>query len=377
MMNIVIAPDSFKESLSAAQAALAIAAGMRSALPEARYQCLPMADGGEGTAQTLLDALGGKWREVVVHDPLRRVICARYALLDDGCAVIETAATAGLNLLDDHERDPRYSDTYGVGELMLDAMNQGCRSLIIALGGSATNDAGVGMLSALGWRFYDADNQPLAPGGAALANLARIDPSGQHHALRDTSITVACDVDNPLTGERGASVVFARQKGAHDAHILQLDQALSHFAQISADTLGVDERAHAGAGAAGGLGFALRTYLRAELLSGVALVAQVVGLEHAIAQADLVITGEGRMDGQTAAGKVPQGVLNIAHRYDVPVIALCGVLDVDDQALDDAGYTAILPIIAQVSDHKTLLAQGANNLQRTAKQVAHLLRLKT
>ncbi|UJF24110.1 glycerate kinase [Suttonella sp. R2A3] len=372
-MNVVIAPDSFKESMRAVEAAQAITQGFAEGFPEANIHCYPMADGGEGTAQTLLDALGGRWREITVCDPLRRPIRARYVLLDDGCAVIEMATAAGLHLLKMDERNPLYTDTYGVGELIADALDQGCRQIMIGLGGSATNDGGVGMLSALGWRFYDTHDQLLPPGGVALAKLAHIDAQGQHRALHEAHFTVACDVDHPLTGKRGASAVFARQKGASDQDIVLLDQALSHFAQLSADHVGYGFDQQAGAGAAGGLGFALCAYLQADICSGVALVAEAVGLEQAIAQADLVITGEGRMDGQTAGGKVPHGVLEIAQRHGAPVIALCGVLDADNMVLDQAGYTAILPIIAQHTEPKALLQQGPANLRRTAKQLARLL----
>lgn len=376
-MNILIAPDSFKESLSALQAAEAIAAGFALGWPQAHCRCLPMADGGEGTAQTLLDACGGRWRSCTVRDPLNRPVRAKYALLADGQAVIEMAEAAGLHLVPVQQRDPCMTTTYGVGELLADALEQGCQEVIMAIGGSATNDAGTGLLSALGWRFYDRAGQVLPPGGAALRDLAQIDDTGKHPGLAQCRITVACDVDNPLCGDRGATAVFAPQKGANPAQAALLEQALKRFAQVRAAALGRDDSHKAGAGAAGGLGFALSSFLGAHLQPGVALVAQAVGLEHAVAQADWVITGEGRLDGQTAGGKVPYGVLQCAKPYQVPVIAVAGVLGagIVDKYRNDLGFSAVFPCIGELDTAENTLKNGAFNLTRLAANLAALLQI--
>lgn len=378
-MNIVIAPDSFKESITALQAAQAIAAGFARGWPQARCHCLPMADGGEGTAQTLLDACGGTWRSCKVQGPLSTPVTARYALLADGRAVIETAEAAGLHLVPPAKRNPCITTTYGVGELLADALAQGCRDIIMAIGGSATNDGGSGFLSALGWRFYGTDGQILPPGGAALANLQKIEDSKRHPALAQCRIMVACDVDNPLCGTRGAAAVFAPQKGANPEQVALLDQAMAHFAQISTGHLGCDEKDRPGAGAVGGLGFALRSFLHAQLLPGVELVAQTVGLDRAVQQADWVITGEGRLDGQTAGGKVPYGVLQYGKRHQVPVIAVAGVLGsgMANEYLNSLGFTAVFPCIAELESLEEALAKGAFNLERLATNLAALLQTAT
>ncbi|MBV7433531.1 glycerate kinase [Cardiobacteriaceae bacterium TAE3-ERU3] len=374
-MKIIIAPDSFKESMTAADAAAAICRGVQKVLPQADCVCLPMADGGEGTAAAMLSACGGEWRTVCVHDPLMRPIEARYAVLDGGRAVIEMAEAAGLHLLTEQERDPRVASTYGVGELLLNALEQGVTEIIMAIGGSATNDAGVGMLRALGYAFYDSQGRELAEGGAALVDLDTIDASAVDQRIKNCHITIACDVNNPLCGKYGASHVFAAQKGADKEIVEQLDGALRHFAEVSAGFLQRDMREETGAGAAGGLGFALAAFLQAEMRTGVNLVATAIGLDEALKEADLVITGEGRMDGQTASGKVPHGVLRIAQKNDVPVIALAGCLGEDITALDDAGFTAVLPIIPASVALSELLEQGGHNLERTAQQVAGILKL--
>lgn len=374
-MKIIIAPDSFKESMTAADAAVAICCGVQKVLPQVDCVCLPMADGGEGTAATMLSACGGKWQTACVHDPLMRPIEARYAILDDGRAVIEMAEAAGLHLLTEQERDPRLTSTYGVGELLRDALEQGVTEIVMAIGGSATNDAGVGMLRALGYEFYDSQGTALKEGGAALIHLNKIDASSADERVKNCHITIACDVNNPLCGQRGASHVFAAQKGADESMMVQLDDALRHFADVSADFLQQDRRDEPGMGAAGGMGFALAGFLQAEMRAGIELVASAIGLGEALNNADLVITGEGRMDGQTASGKVPHGVLRMAQQSGVPVIALAGCLGNDIAALDRAGFAAVLPIIPAPVAVSELLENGAQNLERTAQQVAGILKL--
>ena len=375
-MKIIIAPDSFKESMTAADAAEAIRRGLQKGLPQADCVCLPMADGGEGTAETMLAACGGQWRVTHVHDPLMRPIEARYAVLGDGRAVIEMAEAAGLHLLTEQERDPSVASTYGVGELLRDALEHGATEIIMAIGGSATNDAGVGMLRALGYTFYDGQGDALSEGGAALIDLQTIDKSSVDKRIKNCHITIACDVNNPLCGKHGASHVFAAQKGANEEMIVQLDDALRHFADVSADFLQQDMRDEPGAGAAGGIGFALVAFLHAEMRTGVNLVASAIGLDEALENADLVITGEGRMDGQTASGKVPLGVMHLAQKKNVPVIAFAGCLGADISALDNVGFTALLPIIPAPVPLNELLKDGAKNIERTAQQVAGILKLK-
>lgn len=373
-MHIVIALDSFKECLSAADACAAVARGFRAALPHARCHCLPMADGGEGTTAALLAACGGVWQEITVQDPLGRPVVARYGVLSDGRAVLEMAEAAGLHRLAPAERDPRIASSYGVGEMLKHALASGCRHIILGIGGSATNDGGAGMLQALGVRFFDADGGELPPGGAALARLDRADFRGLSPALAGVRLDVACDVSNPLCGANGASVIFAPQKGADAAAVAELDAALAHYAAVLSASGQSDCHEQPGAGAAGGLGYAL-TLLGARLTSGIELVMQAAGLADALKDADLVITGEGRLDGQTRLGKVPLGVLRLAQQHDVPVIALAGVLGTGAETLLDEGFAAIFPSIAALAPLAETLARGAENLERTARQIAATLAL--
>ncbi len=374
-LNVVIAPDSFKESLSADEAAQAIARGIQQALPDAECICLPMADGGEGTAKTLCQLQQGQWRSVNVHNPLGKVIQAGYAILPNQCAVIEMAEASGLTLLTPEQRNPLLTSTYGLGEMLLDALSQGVREFIIGIGGSATNDGGSGMLTALGAKFYDDQGDDLPLGGGALAQLQRVDLTGLDKRLYESTITVACDVDNPLLGTQGASAVFAPQKGADAAMVAQLEQALAHYANKLIQAGFTDHRKTAGSGAAGGLGFALLGLPNSSNESGIDLVIKVSGLQNACRQADIVITGEGRMDGQTLHGKVPVGVLHCAQAEGVPVIALCGCLGEAHEKLNDLGFTAILPVISHLDSLENTLIAGKANLERTARQVAGILKL--
>ena len=373
-MNILIALDSFKESLSAADACAAVARGFRAIDPKADCHCLPMADGGEGTTAALVAARGGDWQTVTVQDPLGRPVTARYGRLPDGSAVMEMAEAAGLHYLAPGERNPRITSTYGVGEMLRHALDGGCTHIILGIGGSATNDGGAGMLQALGVRLLDADGGELPPGGAALARLARADFSGLHPALANTTLEIACDVTNPLCGANGASAIFGPQKGADAATVAVLDAALAHYAAVLSASGLPDCREQPGAGAAGGLGYAL-ALLGARLTSGIDLVMQAAGVDAALANADLVITGEGRIDGQTRLGKVPLGVLRRAQKHNVPVIALAGVLGAGAETLTDAGFAAIFPSIAALAPLEETLAKGGENLERTARQIAAVLAL--
>lgn len=371
-MKIVIAPDSFKESLSAEQAAQAIARGFAHVFPDAQYVCVPVADGGEGTVAALLAAREGQWMRAVVEDPLGRPVTVRYGLLPDGTAVMEMAEASGLHLLKAQERNPLHTSTYGTGQMIAAVIGQGAKRIIIGIGGSATNDGGAGMAQALGFRLLDKNGNELPRGGQALATLARIEAP----PALPVAVTVACDVSNPLCGERGASAVFGPQKGATAEMVAELDAALAHFADILEKQGYAEKARHApGSGAAGGLGYGLRTLLDARLMPGVDMVLEAAQLAGKIHEADLVITGEGKMDGQTAFGKVPLGVLELARRHDIPVIAIAGSVGADIGNLHEHGFTAIFPSIARVAPLADVLASGAENLERTARQVAAVWQL--
>ena len=339
-MKIVIAPDSFKESLSAPEVALAIERGIRRALKTATVVRVPMADGGEGTVEAILGATTSERRINTVLDALGRPIEASWARLPEDGAVIEMACAAGLEHIPAAERDPLRATSYGVGQLISHALDSGAQHIVLGLGGSATNDAGAGMLEALGLRLLDKHGAPLARGGLALAQLATLDASALDPRLANIRVTIASDVNNPLCGPKGASAIFGPQKGATPAQVQTLDAALAHFAELCAQTLGRDMRDAPGSGAAGGLGFAAHAWLRSTFKPGVEVVAEIGGLAHAIKGADLVITGEGRMDAQTLLGKTPMGVAQIAKRAGVPVIAIAGSLGDGYQALYEAGIHA-------------------------------------
>jgi glycerate kinase len=362
IVKIVIAPDSFKESLSAPAAAAAIARGVQAACPQADVVTIPMADGGEGTVAAVLAATGGAWRSTDVRDALGRMTKAAWGWLGDDTAVIEMAAAAGLEQVPAGQRDPLRATSRGVGELIRAALDAGARRIILGLGGSATNDAGAGMLSALGLRILDAQGRTIEDGGAALAQAARIEAGGLDARLAAVRIEVASDVDNPLCGPHGASAIFGPQKGATPEQVRQLDAALEHFADVCARTLGRDERGRAGSGAAGGLGFAAHAFLDAVFRPGVEVVAELGGLARAMQGATLAFTGEGRMDEQTLHGKTPAGVARIARQAGVPVVALAGSLGPGYDKLYEAGITAAYS-----------LASGPMTLAQACAQAAELL----
>jgi glycerate kinase len=372
MLKIVIAPDSFKESLSAPDAAAAIARGVQAACPQAQIVSIPMADGGEGTVAAVLAATGGQWRSTRVTDALGDTVDAPWGWLDDETAVIEMAAAAGLEQVPEQRRDPLRATSRGVGELMRAALDAGARRIILGLGGSATNDAGAGMLSALGLRILDANGAVVADGGAALAQAARIDASRLDPRLATVRIDVASDVDNPLCGPHGASAVFGPQKGAQPAQVEQLDAALKHFADVCARTLGRDVRDQPGAGAAGGLGFAAHAFLNAVFRPGVAVVAELGGLADAMRGAALAFTGEGRMDEQTLHGKTPAGVARIAQEAGVPVVALAGSLGAGYARLYEVGITAAYSLAAGPMTLAQACANAADLLTDRARDATRL-----
>ncbi len=373
-MKILIAPDSFKESLEALDVCHAVQSGFSQVFPDADYKLLPMADGGEGTSAVLSYVLGGRWKEVRVHDPLMRPIIAKYLLLPNATAVIEVAQACGLHLLTADERNPIVASTYGVGELIADALEEGAKRIIIGLGGSATNDAGLGMLMALGITFHDINDSLLTHGGGALASLHKLDNTNLHTKISDTVFEVACDVTNPLCGLLGASAVFGSQKGACPEQVNTLDKALSHFATICGQH-GYEDCQHvAGAGAAGGLGYAMMTFFKAQLKSGFDTVAEVAHLSQHIAEADLVITGEGKLDAQTAMGKVAGGISQIAKASRTPVIAICGSVDGLKPA-QTSQFNVVMPSIQKVDTIDNVLGSAYNNIETTAANIAASIKL--
>lgn len=372
-MKIVIAPDSFKESLTALAVAEAIGEGFRRILPQAQYRLVPMADGGEGLVQSIVDATQGEKFSTQVTAPLGNKVSASWGMTGDRqSAVIEMAEASGLHLVPTDKRNPLISTSYGTGELISTALDKGLRRIILGIGGSATNDGGVGMLQALGAKFVDKTGKSLSFGGAALADLAQIDMSGLDPRLQKTRIEVACDVDNPLCGEHGASAVFGAQKGATKADIQRLDAALRHFAEQVQAQLGIDIQTPKGTGAAGGMGGGLMLLPQVRLRSGVQMVIEAVDLAAAIADADIVVTGEGRMDGQSVHGKTPIGVAKLAKSAGKPVIAIVGSLREDYPAVYEAGIDAVFPIIRQINSLENTLQAGRENLISTAENVARL-----
>jgi glycerate 2-kinase len=326
-MKIVLAPDSFKGSLTAQEVCWAMEQGIRRIIPGSEIVTIPMADGGEGTVQALIDATGGRILWSTVIGPLGDKVEAFFGILGDGkTAVIEMAAASGLPLVPAEKRDPRITTTFGTGELIRAALNEGCRKILIGIGGSATNDGGVGMAQALGFRFLDKTGHELPRGGSALIDLERIDISGKDQRLKEVEVIVACDVTNPLTGRQGATAIYGPQKGANPEMVVLLDQALTHFAEVIERDLQITVNDLPGAGAAGGLGAGLYVFLNAQLKRGIEIIIEASGLQKKLNGAHLVITGEGRMDGQTVNGKTPIGVAKIAKQLGLPVLAVAGGL---------------------------------------------------
>jgi len=348
-MTIIVCPDSFKGSLSSIEVADAIERGIRSITgADARIHKIPLADGGEGTVDALVRAKDGRVCTARVMDPLGREIEASHGVLDAGVvAVIEMSSASGLCLLSDNERDPLGASTYGTGQLIEAALDAGASKIVIGIGGSATNDGGAGAMAALGARFLDANGRELPPGGAALIGLDRIDMSGFRFPVGRVEVEVACDVTNPLCGPMGASAVYGPQKGATPEMVEQIDAALARYAEVIKRDLGADIADMPGAGAAGGLGAGLAAFLGAKLRSGIDMVLDVAGFDDALKSADLVITGEGRIDEQTAYGKTIGGVLKRASAAGVPVLAIAGSISGDLTALHDAGLTAAYSITSE------------------------------
>lgn len=376
-MKFVIAPDSFKESLTALEVATAIETGFKRVFPDADYVKLPMADGGEGTVQSLVDATQGKLIECEVTAPLGDKVKSFFGLSGDGkTAIIEMAAASGLHLVPPEKRNPLLTTSYGTGELIKLALDLGVESFILGIGGSATNDGGVGMLQALGMQCLDSQDKPIGFGGAELANIVKIDVQQLDPRLQQVHIEVACDVNNPLCGECGASAIFGPQKGATPEMVKQLDAALSHFAEIAERDCGKQIRDQAGAGAAGGMGGGLLLLPSVQLKAGIQIVLDRLHLIDYVKDADVVITGEGRIDAQSIMGKTPIGVARTAKQFNKPVIAIAGCLREDYDVVFDHVIDAVFPIIHQLGDLSDILKQGEQNLISTAQNVARVLAFK-
>ncbi len=386
-MHIVIATDSFKGTLTAQEVGDAISQGIQRYNSAFQVTHIPMADGGEGTVQSLVDATGGTLVTATVQDPLLRPVEATYGILSirkpdqpsssnsssninpTKTAVIEMAAASGLPLLKECELNPCITSTYGTGELILHALEKGCRSFIIGIGGSATNDGGMGMLQALGIKFLDKRGVVLPPGGASLAKLHHIDITGLDPRVLESSFLIACDVDNPLCGADGASAVYGPQKGATPEMVELLDRALSHYAEIIERELATSVRNMPGAGAAGGLGAAFLGFLGATFFKGIDLVIELTDLESHVASADLLITGEGKIDGQTKFGKTPYGVALLAQNRGIPVIALCGIVGYGAKTLLEYGFSEIHGLVTDTITPQFAMAHGAELLEELAYKV--------
>ena len=375
-MKVVVAIDSLKGSLSSMEAGLAIKDGVLAAQPDAEVIVKPLADGGEGTTDALIEGMNGERIDLTVTGPMHTPVDAYYGYLKDtNTAVMEMASAAGITLVPDSEKNPLLATSYGVGEIINDAIQRGCRNFIIGIGGSVTNDGGIGMLKALGVRFLDENGEDAGEGGQALAKVARIDVSGMNPLLKECHIQVACDVNNPLCGENGSTYVYGPQKGVTEDMKKTLDEAMAHFAKVTSETLENDYMNTPGAGAAGGLGYAFLAYTGAALTPGIELILDAVGLEEELSGADVVVTGEGRLDFQTAMGKAPVGVARLAKKYNAKVIAFAGSVTKEATACNKEGIDAFFPILRGVCTLAEAMDPVAarNNMTATVEQVFRLL----
>lgn len=374
-MKITIAIDSFKGSLSSMEAGTAAMEGVKAALPNAEVYVRPLADGGEGTVEALAAGMGGRIRRVKVTGPLEEPVECSYCIIEkEKTAIIEMSGAAGITLIPADRRNPLYATTYGVGETMKDAIRKGCRKFIIGIGGSATNDGGIGMLQALGYGFYDAEGKEAAYGAKGLENLAVIEDKNVLPELMECEFFVACDVTNPLCGENGCSAIYGPQKGADPKMVQAMDAWMLRYAELVGKMFRGADRSRPGTGAAGGLGFAFQTFFNAVLEPGVSIVLRETRLEQYVKDADLVITGEGRLDGQTAMGKAPAGVAGLAKKYKKSVIAFAGCVAEDAGACNDCGIDAFFPILRKpVSLEEAMDKDNAwKNVAAAAEQAVRL-----
>ncbi len=375
-MKIVVAVDSFKGSLTSLEAGEAVREAVMRLDSTAQVTVKPLADGGEGTVQAFSERADARLISVRVNGPLMTPVTARYCILEDtGTAVMEMSAASGITLVPPEKRNPMKTTTYGVGEMIADAVKRGCRKFIVGIGGSATNDGGTGMLRALGYEFLDRSGNPIALGAEGLRDLYEIRADKLIHGLKDCFFRVACDVKNPLCGENGCSAVFAPQKGAAPEDIPLMDLWLGRYAEIAESVSSGADKLAEGAGAAGGLGFAFLTFLNSELKSGISLILDEIKLREDIKDADIVVTGEGRLDSQTVMGKAPAGVAALAKKYGKRVIAFSGCVTEDAEICNEYGIDAFFPVIRGVTTLEEALDRdnAYKNLQRTAYQVFRLL----
>lgn len=376
-MKVVVAMDSFKGSLTSLEAGNAAKAGILAAIPDAMVVVKPLADGGEGTADVLMEELGGERIPVKVTGPMKTLVNTYYGYVHTSqTAILEMAGAAGITLVSENEKNPMAATTFGVGEMIKDALDRGCRDFIIGIGGSATNDGGIGMLKALGYQFLTAEGEDAGEGGQALGRIAAIRTEDVDPRLMDCRFRIACDVRNPLCGMEGATYVYGAQKGVTEEMKEALDQAMAHYAEVTAIALGEDHSHDSGSGAAGGMGFAFLSYLGAELVPGIELILDVIGLESELADADIVVTGEGRLDYQTAMGKTPAGVARIAKQYDKMVLAFAGGVTLDAHACNDVGIDAFFPIVRGVTTLEEAMkpVNAKANMSASVEQVFRAVR---
>lgn len=379
MKKIVIASDSFKGSASSAEVARSAKEGILRVFPECEVVCLPVADGGEGLTEALMRQLKGKRKECLVHDPLMNAVTAGYIVSEDGkTAVIETAAASGLALIPEQKRNPMAATTLGTGELIKDAVLRGCRNILLGIGGSATNDAGTGMLQVLGFRFKDKNGNVPGHGGKILNRIASIDESAVLPQLKDCRFTVICDVNNPLFGTNGAAYVYAPQKGASDEEVRLLDEGLRNFARITESHKEINISNVPGAGAAGGMGAGCLAFLHARLKPGIDIVLEIIGFDKQIAGADLIITGEGKLDRQTIMGKTASGILSAARKQNIPVIALGGCVE-NREELINAGFLAALSILPYPVTPQQAMQKDftLRNIADTTEQIMRIIAIPT
>ena len=375
-MKVVIAIDSLKGSLSSIEAGMAAKEGILKAKPDAEVIVKPLADGGEGTADALIEGLNGERIDLTVTGPMGSPVSCYYGYIkESSTAIMEMASAAGITLVPDEEKNPLLATTYGVGEMIANAMELGCRNFIIGIGGSATNDGGIGMLKALGYEFFDKNGEDAGEGGQALAKVSSINTKNRNPLISECTFRIACDVNNPLCGENGATYIYGPQKGVTDGFKADLDAGMANFSKVTAAALGHDDSKIAGVGAAGGLGFAFLSYIGAELTPGIELILNAVGLEDELKNADIAVTGEGRLDHQTAMGKAPVGVARLAKQYAAKVVAFAGAVTEGAVACNDAGIDAFFPIIRGITTlEEAMNKENAHkNMAAATEQVFRLL----
>ncbi len=373
-MKVAVAMDSFKGSLSTYEAGNAVLLGIKRVFPSADVFLFPIADGGEGSSEVIVGANQGEWKKARVKGPLGRRIEAQYGILrNKKLAIIEIAAAAGITLITEEERNPMHTTTYGVGELIKDAIDEGCNNFVVGLGGSATNDGGVGMLSALGYEFLDENGTPVPFGAEGLSKIKEIKTDNVIPAIQECKFLVACDVQNPLCGKNGCSAVYGPQKGADEKTVAVMDEGMRHFEKMTKTLFPQSDSDIPGSGAAGGLGFAFTHYLQGKLQSGIELILSQIGLEEVVRDMDIVVTGEGRLDGQSQMGKVPVGVAKLAKKYGKTVLSLSGGVTDDAKLCNQWGIDAFFPILKTPCSLKEAMENASKNLADTTEQVFRLI----